>query len=84
MHPYVGGGVASVNASFDGGNLKVDDASGGVYVHGGVYWRMGHRFNIGFDVRALGGTKMTIFGQDFNANYTQAGLLLGWGWPRSK
>jgi hypothetical protein len=82
MRPYLGGGVASVNASF-GSRFKIDDNSGGVYVHGGIYWRMFHRFNIGFDVRAMGGTKLTISGRDFNANYRQAGLVLGWGWPRS-
>jgi hypothetical protein len=84
MHPYVGGGLASVNGSFDSQGRKVDDNSGGVYVHAGIYWRMGRRFNLGFDLRAMGGTRLTISGEDFNANYTQAGLVLGWGWPASK
>lgn len=84
VHPYVGGGIASVTAKLESGEVNLDDTSGGFYVHGGIFWRLGHRFNIGFDIRALGGTNMSIEGVDLTSNSTQAGLVLGWGWPRSQ
>ena len=84
MHPYVGGGVASVTAKFEDSNVSVDDTSAGYYVHGGIFWRLGHRFNIGFDIRLLGGTKMAFVGIEGDSNYSQASLVLGWGWPRSQ
>ncbi len=84
MHPYVGGGVSSVTAKLEASGTSIDDTSAGFYVHGGIFWRLGSRFNIGFDVRALGGTSMSFDGLDFSANSTQAGLVLGWGWPRTK
>jgi hypothetical protein len=84
MHPFVGGGAASVTAKLEDSSVSVDDSSAGVYVHGGIFWRLGARFNIGFDVRVLGGTNMTIAGMNFDANYSQAGIVLGWGWPRRK
>ncbi len=84
VHPYVGGGIASVTAKMETGSVSVDDTSVGFYVHGGVFWRLGTRFNIGFDVRALGGTNMSIEGVEFDSNFTQVGLVLGWGWPKSK
>ena len=84
MHPYVGGGMASVTAKIEGGGSVTDDTSSALYIHGGAFWCVGHRFNLGVDVRALGGTRVTIAGLDTNANYRQAGLVLGWGWPKSK
>lgn len=83
--PFIGGGLASVSASYKfsapGGDTEESDDSGGVYFHGGVFWRIGNRFNIGVDGRLLGGTHVTLFGNDGNADYGQLGLVLGWGWP---
>jgi len=84
MHPYVGAGAAQVKATFESGSVSIDDSSAGFYVHGGIFWRLGRRFNIGFDVRGMGGTKISFFGFEGDANYTQGGLLLGWGWPASR
>jgi len=84
MHPFVGGGAASVTAGFDGGGVSEDDTSAGFYIHGGVFWRIGRRINLGLDVRAMTGTSLTLFGLDGDADYTQGGLLLGWGWPAGK
>ncbi len=84
VHPFAGGGVSSVTAKLEASGASIDDTSAGYYVHGGVFWRLGHRFNLGFDFRALGGTSMNFQGLEFNSNYTQAALILGWGWPRSQ
>jgi hypothetical protein len=86
--PFIGGGLARLGAAYviDGPGPRVDDhdGSGGAYLHGGVFWRLGSRFNIGVDGRILTGTSITLFGQDGNANYGQLGMILGWGWPASQ
>jgi hypothetical protein len=83
VHPFVGGGIASIHGEAEGGLfwLSVDDAdtAGGFWVDGGVFWRLGKRFNIGFDVR-YSAAEITLFERDINAGGTHAGLLLGWGW----
>jgi hypothetical protein len=86
--PFIGGGLASVGAAYringPGGDIDDHDGSGGAYFHGGVFWRLGNRFNIGLDGRLLGGTKITLFGAQGDADYAQLGMVLGWGWPGGK
>ena len=87
--PFVGGGIASVAAGVDVNPLFApsfddDDESLGFYVHGGVFWRLGPRFNIGIDARVLTGTDLTLFNTDTDVDYVQLGLVLGFGWPGSK
>ena len=82
--PYVGGGVTwvSVRKEIEHRFVTIsdDDFSPGGYVNGGVFWRLGKRFNIGIDARIVGGTNIELFGEDGDANYGQLGLILGWGW----
>jgi len=88
IRPFIGGGLASVTATYEVdtflGDVDDDDTSLGVYLHGGVFWRLGKRFNIGVDGRILAGTDITLFGADGDADYAQLGLVLGWGWPAGK
>jgi hypothetical protein len=83
--PFIGGGLATVGAAYTVeaplGDIEEDDNSGGVYFHGGAFWRLGKRFNIGIDGRFLVGTKITLFGEEGDADYVQLGMILGWGWP---
>ena len=88
IRPFVGGGLSSVAADLELdtpiGDADDDDSSLGAYVHGGVFWRLGKRFNIGFDARILTGTDLTILDEDVDVDYVQGGLLLGFGWPASQ
>jgi hypothetical protein len=88
IRPFVGGGLASAGASIEVdtpfGDVDDDDSSLGAYAHGGVFWRLGQRFNIGFDARFLTGTDLTVFDEDVDVDYLQAGLVLGFGWPKSQ
>ena len=61
-------------------NVLMGDQSFGYYLNGGVFWRLGKRFNIGLDLRYLGGAEVTVLDVDFSPNYMQAGLILGFGW----
>jgi hypothetical protein len=84
IRPYVGGGAAFVSASAElevsGASVDDDDQSAGLYAQGGVFWRLGERFNIGVDARVLGGTDIEVFGASGDVDYFQVGLVLGWGW----
>lgn len=83
--PFVGGGLSFMTVEQEierlgGRSISDDDTTVGIYVNGGVYWRLGKRFNIGFDGRVVTGTSVQLFGQKGDANYGQLGLILGWGW----
>jgi hypothetical protein len=83
VHPYVGAGLAAIRAEFRGNgassSAEDDDASGGLYVHGGVDFDIGPSLFLGVDLRLLGGTDVTLFGVNGNANYAQFALVLGVG-----
>jgi hypothetical protein len=84
LKPYVGGGVSAVNAEGEADigpfSIDDDDTSPGLYGQGGIAWRLGERFNLGFDARILLGTDVELFGVEGDADYFQVGVLLGWGW----
>ena len=86
--PYIGGGLAAVGGSYvievPGDDIDDHDGSLGAYFHGGAFWRLGSRFNIGVDGRFLVGSKITLFGEEGDADYLQIGMVLGWGWPGAK
>ena len=91
--PFIEAGVAGVIAGFDfdapGVSADDSDTGGGLYAQAGVYWRIGSRFNLGLNARALFGTEIDLsdtLGSDFedgDADYIAGGLILGWGWPAS-
>jgi hypothetical protein len=84
VHPYAGAGVTFLAVDVEGfsGNVFVrdDDAAIGAYAHAGLYVNVTHAFNIGFDVRAVFGTDVDLFGADSDADYVQGALLLGARW----
>jgi hypothetical protein len=88
-HPYVGGGIAVIGATaeVDLGFVDVDadDSAIGPWVSGGVFWRLGNRFNLGFDLRYSSAEVDLDFGsgivsQDVSAGGLHYGLLVGFGW----
>jgi hypothetical protein len=93
-HPYVGGGIALISArekfEFESAGITfadADDTSIGPWVSGGVFWRLGNRFNLGFDVRySTANVDLEFDGSFFvsdekkKAGGFHAGLTLGFGW----
>jgi hypothetical protein len=81
VSPYVGAGLSLIRAALKGDNGGVfaedDDTSAGVYVHGGIDFPIGPSLTLGVDLRALGGTDITIFGASAKADYAQLALVLG-------
>lgn len=84
--PFVGGGLAwvvaekEVRSAFFGDAHEDSDALG-VYVHGGIFWRVSSTFNLGVDARLMGTTDVGLLGVSGGAGYGQVGILLGVGWP---
>ena len=85
--PFVGGGLAFVTADreFLLGALTVSDSdtAPGGWVDGGVFWRLGKRFNIGLEARVTR-AEVQIGGADIQAGGFYFGILLGWGWGGDK
>src|SRR5262249_31667627 len=79
--PYLGAGVSWIRAEFREefpiSTVQDHDTSAGIYVHGGVDFPLGPALSLGFDLRALGGTDITLFGSNGNADYVQLALVLG-------
>jgi hypothetical protein len=83
--PYLGGGLAllwaeaEADTSFFGSGSE-DGSGGGLWFGGGIYWRLGSRFNIGVAGRISRG-EVDLGGVDVQAGGNHLGLILGWGWP---
>ncbi|HUD71041.1 MAG TPA: hypothetical protein VMQ62_03685 [Dongiaceae bacterium] len=82
--PFVGGGISLIDADADVdsaiGSRSDSDDTEGLYVEGGIYWRLGEAFNLGLNGRIVEGTDVTLFDQDGDADYWQIGALVGFGW----
>jgi len=94
--PFVEGGLTMMRATLQttvrvkgsGNSLDLSedeqDSEFGFYVQTGVLWRIGPRFNLGVNARAVLGSKLEVKGLrpiDGSADYVQAALSVGWGWP---
>lgn len=86
VRPYIGGGLATAFSKLKvDGDLDSfdDDASGtGFWVGGGVYWRLGERFNLGLNVRhSTAEVDFDDVGiKNVDVGGTHIGLVLGWGY----
>jgi len=79
--PFVGGGAAFVTGRLEVLGISVDDSSLGAWIDGGVFWRLGSRFNIGFEAR-ISRADVTIEGFDLKAGGSHLALILGFGKKR--
>jgi len=81
VRPYLGAGVlilgAGVGSNFDFWDAGDGDHSFGFYANGGVFFKVGESFNIGFDGRVVRGTEVTLSGQEGDADYEQVSMLIG-------
>lgn len=78
--PFVGGGLSFLSGKLEIEDLSVDGDGVGAWIDGGVFWRLGRRFNIGIEARVSRG-EITISSFDVEAGGEQIGLILGFGSP---
>lgn len=85
--PYLGGGIGVITGSLEVdtgfGTVDDDDTALGIWIGGGIFWRLGSRFNIGLSAR-YSQASVDLFGVEVEAGGPAFGMLLGWGWPASK
>ena len=89
IRPYVGGGLGIMSGAVvltddDGDEIESDsDATVGFWAGGGVFWRLGSKFNLGLSLRyskaELDLSKVSLEKKTDVGGF-HAGLLLGWGW----
>ncbi|MGB5160827.1 MAG: hypothetical protein WBQ27_06885 [Thermoanaerobaculia bacterium] len=59
--------------------VSEEDEAPGVWVDGGIFWRMGNRFNLGLEAR-FSRAELGFATRDVQAGGFSLGLILGWGW----
>lgn len=81
VRPYVGVGVALINAEIEaesgGSTNSEDDTSFAGYAHAGIEVPFAERFYLGFDVRSLFGSDMEFSGVSGDADYLQFAVVFG-------
>ena len=84
---YIGLGFGLVSAEAEAtlSGTKFDDSDTGIsgWGGGGIFWRLGSRFNVGLAAR-YSVADVTLFDEDVRAGGFHYGVILGWGWPGSK
>jgi hypothetical protein len=76
--PYVGGGLAYVDAKVDPSGAASDsDGSFAGYFHFGFDVPVTPSFLLGLDIRVLHGSELEIAGLDTDADYAQVALKIG-------
>ena len=89
IHPYVGAGLTLLSAAVEVesplGTTDDQDVALGPWAGGGIFWRLGTRFNIGIDLRWSAADVELDFDdggalRDLDAGGMHYGLTLGFGW----
>lgn len=84
FRPYLGAGVVSTSVEFeaDGPTFDAsdDDTSIGWYAGGGGVFRIGQHFEVGADLRWVGGTEIELFGAEGDVDSLVASVTVGFGW----
>lgn len=59
--------------------ISEEDEAPGAWLDGGIFWRLGKRFNIGLEAR-YSRAELSFTGREVQAGGFNLGLILGWGW----
>lgn len=85
FHPHCGAGISYVQTSFESQNrhrsVSERDATYGLWVGGGLTYRLGEQLNLGFVIRAEALGKMKLLAESRGASSTHLGIVIGWGSP---
>ncbi len=83
VRPFVGGGIALVSAEYEdavrGIKVSDDDSAAGLWLGGGIYYRVARNFNIGLSLRYTR-AEVTLYDVDDEAGGLHYGVLFGYHW----
>lgn len=80
FHPYLGGGVAFIQADYEViGSEQYDDSAVGAWLGTGVDWHLSPKMSLGVDIR-YSTADVTIFNEDIDAGGMHTVLTLGYRW----
>ena len=83
VRPFLSGGLLMANAELKvtalGVSASVDDDAAGLWVDGGVWWRLGERFKLGLEARCST-AEVEMAGYEVSAGGLHLGALIGFGW----
>ena len=81
VRPLVGGGIGRIKGEFKQQNTSFEDATIGVWMDAGVFWRIGQSFNLGIEARiSRGSVSIGPDGSSVEAGGEHLGVLVGFGW----
>jgi hypothetical protein len=82
LHPFVSAGLnaeyGELELSAPGTSTDDDDTAFGGYARAGLLLDIGERLRLGLDYRHLFTQDLEVFDTDFNSDYDQVMLTLGW------
>lgn len=85
-NPYGGAGLTLVDTDIEratsSGKERASDDAYGMWLGGGIFYRIGRNFNLGIAARASLMTTYRLFGVDRGGNSTHIGVVIGWGAER--
>ena len=83
VRPFVGGGLAIINAELNSKALGVsesdDDTGVGAWIDAGIYWTLNKQFNIGVDAR-WSRAEVDLYGITGQAGGWHIGAMAGFHW----
>lgn len=59
--------------------VSEEDEAPGLWLDGGIFWRLGRKFNLGLEAR-FSSAELGFMFRDVQAGGVSLGLILGWGW----
>jgi len=87
-NPYGGAGLTVSKGDLEevssSGTKRGSDNAYGIWVGGGIFYRVGQNFNVGVAVRACLMDSYRILGVDRGGNSTNIGFVIGWGAERGE
>ncbi|VAX24382.1 hypothetical protein MNBD_NITROSPINAE04-454 [hydrothermal vent metagenome] len=85
FNPFLTLGLSWTNASLTGNPdttgqvTDKDNYRMGIFLSGGVTYKIMEKFNVGGEIRLLRNSEVTLFGETGDADYISYSLILGWG-----